>query len=395
MNYKQTTALKKIRSLKNRIKVVQGGSSAGKTISILILLIDRCIKNPGLEVSVVSESIPHLRRGAIRDFLKIMKDTGRYIASNYNKTLLRYEFTNGSYIEFFSADSEEKLRGGRRQILYINECNSINYEAYLQLAIRTSGDIYLDYNPSARFWAHTEVINQPDTDFIILNYKDNQALSDEVVKMLESNREKAKTSTYWDNWCKVYLDGEIGQVEGTIFNDYETIDKIPDEARLLGYGLDFGYSYDPAALIALYKYNDDIIVDEVVYQTGLLNSELSSLMKQYNVSGEIFADSAEPKSIQELKRYGHQVKSVEKGKDSVNYGIQILQQKKMFVTKRSENILNEFQKYMWKKNRDGGYDTTPIDAHNHACDALRYVAMSKLGVRKEGSKRPIMGFMNI
>jgi phage terminase large subunit len=395
MNYKQTTALKKIRSLKNRIKVVQGGSSAGKTISILILLIDRCIKNHGLEVSVVSESIPHLRRGAIRDFLKIMKDTGRYIASNYNKTLLRYEFTNGSYIEFFSADSEEKLRGGRRQILYINECNSINYEAYLQLAIRTSGDIYLDYNPSARFWAHTEVINQPDTDFIILNYKDNQALSDEVVKMLESNREKAKTSTYWDNWCKVYLDGEIGQVEGTIFNDYETIDKIPDEARLLGYGLDFGYSYDPAALIALYKYNDDIIVDEVVYQTGLLNSELSSLMKQYNVSGEIFADSAEPKSIQELKRYGHQVKSVEKGKDSVNYGIQILQQKKMFVTKRSENILNEFQKYMWKKNRDGGYDTTPIDAHNHACDALRYVAMSKLGVRKEGSKRPIMGFMNV
>jgi len=395
MNYKQTTALKKIRSLKNRIKVVQGGSSAGKTISILILLIDRCIKNPGLEVSVVSESIPHLRRGAIRDFLKIMKDTGRYIASNYNKTLLRYEFTNGSYIEFFSADSEEKLRGGRRQILYINECNSINYEAYLQLAIRTSGDIYLDYNPSARFWAHTEVINQPDTDFIILNYKDNQALSDEVVKMLESNREKAKTSTYWDNWCRVYLDGEIGQVEGTIFNDYETIDKIPDEARLLGYGLDFGYSYDPAALIALYKYNDDIIVDEVVYQTGLLNSELSSLMKQYNVSGEIFADSAEPKSIQELKRYGHQVKSVEKGKDSVNYGIQILQQKKMFVTKRSENILNEFQKYMWKKNRDGGYDTTPIDAHNHACDALRYVAMSKLGVRKEGSKRPIMGFMNV
>ena len=395
MNYKQTTALKKIRSLKNRIKVIQGGSSAGKTIGILILLIDKCIKEPNLEVSIVSESIPHLRRGAIRDFLKIMKDTGRYIPSNYNKTLLRYEFTNGSYMEFFSADSEEKLRGGRRQILYINECNSINYEAYLQLAIRTSGDIYLDYNPSARFWVHTEVVNQPNTDFIVLNYKDNQALPDEVVKMLESNRDKAATSTYWDNWCKVYLDGEIGQVEGTIFNDYEVIDKIPEDARLLGYGLDFGYSYDPAALIALYKYNDDIIVDEVVYQTGLLNSELSSIMKQYGVTGEIFADSAEPKSIHELKRYGHQVKSVEKGKDSVNYGIQILQQKKMFVTQRSENVLNEFQKYMWKKDRNGGYDTTPIDAHNHACDALRYVAMSKLGVRKEGSRRPIMGFMNV
>jgi phage terminase large subunit len=395
MNYKQTTALKKIRSLNNRIKVIQGGSSAGKTISILILLIDKCIKEPGLEVSIVSESIPHLRRGCVKDFLKIMKETGRYIPSNYNKTLLRYEFTNGSYIEFFSADSEEKLRGGRRQILYINECNSINYDAYLQLAIRTSGDIYLDYNPSARFWVHTEVINQPNTDFIVLNYKDNQALPDEVVKMLESNRVKAATSTYWDNWCRVYLDGEIGQVEGTIFNDYEIIDKIPEEARLLGYGLDFGYSYDPAALVALYKYNDDIIVDEIVYQTGLLNSELSSIMKQNNVKGEIYADSAEPKSIHELKRYGHQVKSVEKGKDSVNYGIQILQQKKMFVTNTSQNIISEFQKYMWKKDRNGGYDTTPIDAHNHACDALRYVAMSKLGVRKEGGNRPFVGFMNV
>jgi phage terminase large subunit len=395
MTYTQTTALKKIRSLNNRIKVIQGGSSAGKTISILILLIDKCIKEPGLEVSIVSESIPHLRRGCVKDFLKIMKETGRYIPSNYNKTLLRYEFTNGSYIEFFSADSEEKLRGGRRQILYINECNSINYDAYLQLAIRTSGDIYLDYNPSVRFWVNTEVINQPNTDFIILNYKDNQALPDEVVKMLESNRVKAATSTYWDNWCKVYLDGETGQVEGTIFNDYEIIDKIPEDARLLGYGLDFGYSYDPAALVALYKYNDDIIVDEVVYQTGLLNSELSSIMKQNNVKGEIYADSAEPKSIHELKRYGHQVKSVEKGKDSVNYGIQILQQKKMFITSSSQNIISEFQKYMWKKDRNGGYDTTPIDAHNHACDALRYVAMSKLGVRKEGGNRPFVGFMNV
>ena len=393
MSYRQTTALKKIRSLKNRIKVIQGGSSAGKTIAIIILLIDKCIKTPGLEVSVVSESIPHLRRGAVKDFLKIMKETGRYIPNNYNKTLLRYEFNNGSYIEFFSADSEEKLRGGRRQILYVNECNAIQYESFLQLAIRTSGEIFLDYNPSARFWAHTEVVTQPDVDFIVLNYKDNEGLPDEVVKMLESNRTKALTSTYWDNWCRVYLDGEIGSVEGTIFNDYEVIDIIPQEARLLGYGLDFGFSYDPAALIALYKYNDDIIVDELIYQTGLLNSELSSQMKQLGVAGEIFADSAEPKSIHELKRYGHQVKPVEKGKDSINYGIQILQQKKMFVTKRSKNVLDEFQKYMWKKDRNGGYDTTPIDSYNHACDALRYIAMMKLGSRKEASNKPAIRFM--
>jgi phage terminase large subunit len=393
MSYKQTTALKKIRSLKNRIKVIQGGSSAGKTISILILLIDKCIKTPGLEVSVVSESIPHLRRGCVKDFLKIMKETGRFIPSNYNKTLLRYEFTNGSYIEFFSADSEEKLRGGRRQILYINECNSLHYESYLQLAIRTSQDIYLDYNPSSKFWAHTEVIGQADTDFIVLNYKDNEALPIEVVAMLESNREKAKTSTYWENWVRVYLDGEIGQIEGTIFTDFEIIDKIPEDARLLGWGIDFGYSNDPCAVVGLYKWNEDIIVDEIVYQTGLLNSELSNLLKSNEVTGEIYCDSAEPKSIQELKRMGHNARSVEKGRDSVNYGIQILQQKHMFVTRRSRNLLDEFSKYMWKKNRDGGYEKTPIDAHNHACDALRYIAMSKLGARKENIAIPRVNFM--
>ena len=373
--------------MKSRIKVIQGGTSASKTFSILAILIDRAIKTPNLEISIVSESIPHLRRGANKDFLKIMKETGRFIPTHYNKTLLRYEFTNGSYIEFFSADDESRLRGARRNILYINECNNINYDAYLQLSIRTDGDIYLDYNPTSKFYVHTEILGQPDTELLVLTYKDNEALSEEIVKQLEANRSKASTSTYWENWCRVYLDGEIGQVEGTIFTDFNIIDKIPEDARLLGYGLDFGFSQDPAALVAIYKYNDDLVVDEVIYQTGLLNSELSNIMKQEGVKGEIYADSAEPKSIQELKRYGHQVKPVEKGRDSVNYGIQILQQKKMLVTRRSKNILDEFSKYMWKKNRDGGFDNTPIDAYNHACDALRYAAMMKLGVRKESSGR--------
>jgi len=212
--------------------------------------------------------------------------------------------------------------------------------------------------------------------------------------MLESNREKAKTSTYWENWCRVYLDGEIGQIEGTIYTDFETIDKIPEEARLLGHGVDFGYSNDPCAVISLYKWNDDIIVDEIVYQTGLLNSELSKILKDEKIEGEIFCDSAEPKSIQELRRMGHNTKPVEKGRDSVNYGIQILQQKHIYVTKRSRNLLDEFSKYLWKKNKDGGYDKTPIDAHNHACDALRYIAMSKLGARKENISVPRVNFFN-
>jgi phage terminase large subunit len=382
--FRYTSALRKIRRIKSRIKVIQGGSSASKTFSILAILIDTAIKTPNLEISVVSESIPHLRRGANKDFLKIMKDTGRFIPTHYNKTLLRYEFSNGSYIEFFSADDESRLRGARRNILYINECNNLPYDAYLQLAIRTDGDIYLDFNPSSRFWVHTEVLTQPETDLLILTYKDNEALSDEIIKQLESYREKAKNSTYWENWCKVYLDGEIGNVEGTIYNDYVIIDDIPTDAKLLGYGLDFGYSQDPCSLVGIYKYNDDIVVDEVIYQTGLLNSELSNLMKSYKVVGEIYADSAEPKSIAELKRFGHQVKPVEKGRDSINYGIQIVQQKHLMITRRSRGILDEITKYMWKKNRDGGYETTPIDAYNHSMDALRYISIMKLGVRKEG-----------
>jgi phage terminase large subunit len=324
-----------------------------------------------------------------------MKETGRYIPHHYNKTLLRYEFSNGSYIEFFSADDESRLRGARRNILYMNECNNINYDAYLQLQIRTDGEIYLDYNPTSKFWVHTEVLGQDDTELLVLTYKDNEALSNEIVKQLEMNREKAKTSTYWQNWCRVYLDGEVGSVEGTIFTDFEVVDKIPEEARLLGYGLDFGFSQDPAALIALYKYNDDIVADELIYETGLLNSELANRMKQYEVKGEIYADSAEPKSISELKRFGFQVKPVEKGRDSINYGIQIIQQKHILVTRRSKNLLDEFSKYSWKKNRDGGYDTTPIDSNNHACDALRYISTMKLGVRKENKAAMPFRIMNI
>lgn len=375
--------------MKERIKIIPGGSSAGKTIAILMILIDKAIKNPNLSVSVVSENVPHLKRGAIRDFLKIMKDTNRFISGNWNISNSIYTFTNGSYIEFFGADNDGKLRGARRDILYINEANGINYESYLQLAIRTSGDIYLDYNPSSKFWVDTELASQSNVEFLTLTYKDNEALSSEIIKELESYREKAKTSTYWENWVKVYLDGQTGSVEGTIYQDYDVIDIIPDEARLIGYGLDFGYSMDPAALIAIYKYDDKLICDEIIYQAGLLNSELSNLMKQYDVKGEIFADSAEPKSIAELKRMGHNIRPVEKGRDSINYGIQILQQQNMLITKRSKNLIDELSKYMWKKSKDGGYDNTPIDAYNHGCDALRYVAMMKLGARKEASKRPV------
>lgn len=198
----KTDALTKLRYLDKRIRIIRGGTSAGKTICILSILIDYAIKNEGREISVVSESIPHLRRGALKDFLGILKGLNRYKESQYNRTTLKYTFTNGSYIEFFSTDQPARLRGARRTDLYMNECNNIPFEAYSQLAIRTSGTIWLDYNPSALFWVDKELIGQEDTDFITLTYRDNDALPESIVKDIEKAKEKAKTSTYWANWWR-------------------------------------------------------------------------------------------------------------------------------------------------------------------------------------------------
>lgn len=368
--------------MKGKIRAIPGGTSAGKTIAILIILIDRCIKTPKLEVSVVSESIPHLKRGCVKDFIKIMKDTNRWIEGNFNQSSLKYTFSNDSYIEFFSADQPDKLRGGRRNILYCNEVNNISFEAYQQLSIRTDQEQYLDWNPSSTFWYYKELQGRDDVEELVLTYRDNEALSPSIVQQLESNREKAKTSVYWSNWVSTYLDGMLGKTEGTIYQDYEIIDKVPDEARTLCYAMDFGFSNDPTALVHILKYNDEIIVDEVIYQKGLLNSDIANLMKSYGVKGEIYCDSAEPKSIAELKKYGFQARPVEKGKDSINYGIQLVQQQNIRITKKSTNLINELENYSWKKDKDGGYDKIPIDNFNHGLDALRYGIVMKLGKNK-------------
>ena len=374
-----TTGIRKIRAMKSRKKVIQGGTSAGKTYAILAILINQAASKPNTEISIVSESIPHLRRGALKDFLKIMNNTGRYQPDNFNKTHLKYEFTNGSYIEFFSVDDESKLRGARRNILFINETNNVSYEAYLQLSIRTSGDIYLDFNPVGRFWVHEEVLQESDAQLLIINYLDNEGLDDSIIQMLEENRKKASTSSYWKNWWDVYGLGKLGQLEGTVFNSPKVIDKLPEEARLIGYGMDFGYSQDPTTLIGVYKYNNSLILDEVIYMKGCTNSDISNMMKSHDVKGEILADSAEPKSIAELRRYGHNIRGAKKGRDSIMYGISLMQEYELITTRRSVNIVDEMSKYLWKKNKDGTVSNVPIDAHNHCIDAIRYLVMSKMG----------------
>ena len=372
-----TTAIRKINALKKRIKIIQGGTSAGKTYGILPILITHATTYPLMEISVVAESIPHLRRGALKDFLRIMKDTGRYFEDRFNKSLLKYEFANGSFIEFFSADDSSKLRGARRDVLYINECNNITFESYNELAIRTKKAVYLDFNPANEFWVHTELKDEPDSDFLILTYKDNEALDKSIVEQIEKNKAKAETSSYWRNWWLVYGEGQIGSLEGVVFSNWKTIDTLPKEARLIGVGLDFGYTNDPTSIIEVYTYNGQRIVNELCYRTGMLNSDIAKILPK-NVP--VYADSAEPKSIEEIRRHGIQIKGVTKGNDSIKYGIDVMQRQDYLVTSTSTNLIKELRSYTWDKDKQGTTLNKPIDYYNHGIDALRYHEMETLGL---------------
>lgn len=388
-----TTAITKLRKLRKRVKVIPGGTSAGKTYGIIPILIDEAIKTPGLEISIVSESMPHLRKGAMKDFLKIMKSTNRYIDKHWNRTIFTYSFGNGSYIEFFSADQEEKVRGPRRNILYINECNNISFDTYHQLAIRTSLSIWLDFNPSNEFWAYDELKDDEDIEWLTLTYKDNEGLPESIIKEIEKAKSKAYVdpegnlfmesnikNKYWDNWWRVYGLGMLGSLEGVIFTNYKIIPSIPEGARLVGSGLDFGYTNDPTALIDVYEWNGKRILDERVYQTGLVNSEIYPYCTPNIIT---YADSAEPKSIEEIRRMGALIKPVTKGADSITFGIQVMQGQEYLITATSVNLIKEFRGYCWDTDKFGKKINKPIDAFNHGIDAVRYHEMEAIGRKYE------------
>jgi phage terminase large subunit len=379
----RTTSTNKILKLKKRIRIIQGGTSAAKTYGILSVLIARASAIHGLEVSVVAESIPHLRRGALKDFIKLMKWMNKWHENQFNKSLLTYQFLNGSSFEFFSADDSSKLRGARRDVLYINECNNVTFESYNELAIRTKKAIYLDFNPANEFWVHTELKDEQDSDFLILTYKDNEALDNSIVQQIEKNRLKAETSAYWANWWRVYGLGEIGMLEGVIFSNWKTIDILPKEANLIGIGLDFGYTNDPTAIIEIYNYNGQRIINELKYQTGMLNSDIANALPKHV---PVYADSSEPKSIEEIKRYGITIKGVTKGKDSINYGIDVMQRNEYLVTSNSTNLIKELRAYCWDTDKQGTRLNKPIDTNNHGIDALRYHEMETLGMNSNYGK---------
>ena len=389
-----TTAIKKLRAIKARKKVIQGGTSAGKTYGIVPLLIDKAIKNEGIKITVVAETLPAVKEGALDIFKTVMFDTGRWMENHWNASTLTYTFGNRSRMQFKSFDSIGKAKSsGKRDVLFLNEANHIAFDIADALMIR-SKETWIDFNPDNEFWVHTEVLTEPNSEFLLLTYHDNEALPAETLEDLLIKQSKAFynvdgdwkdkdniKNSYWANWCYVYILGEIGNLEGVIFNNYTIVDAMPLDARLIGYGLDFGYTNDPTSITEVYLWNGKRILNEICYNKGLSNSDISKYIK---TKQPCYCDSAEPKSIDELKRFGVNAKAVTKGADSINFGIQVMQEQQYLVTSKSINLINELRKYAWNKDKKTNEKTnTPIGTFNHAIDGVRYHEMETIGLPKK------------
>lgn len=367
-----TTATKKIFELKKRIRAVAGGTSASKTVSILIWLIDYCQspRNQNKIATVVSESNHHLEKGAIVDFINIMKDRNYWNDSKWAMSVGRKEYTFGSNkLEFYSVDTYGKAHGPRRDVLFLNECNNLAYNIVDQLIVRTREVIWMDWNPTSEFYFYTEMLGKrDDVDFLTLTYLDNEALDINTRKEIESHRGNK-------NWWKVYGLGELGDVESKIYTGWQPIDDIPHEARLERYGLDFGYSNDPTAVDAVYRWNGAYIVDEIIHQIKLSNQQIADTLINLP-RALIVADSAEPKSIDEIHYRGLNIIASSKGSGSVLQGIQAVQDAKVFITKRSYNTLKEYHNYLWMTDKEGKIINEPSPIWNHHMDAIRYAIVS-------------------
>ena len=383
-----TTALRKLLELKKRIKAVCGGTSASKTFSILMVLIDKAQSNKNLKIDVVSESFPHLEGGAIADFIKIMVGQNYWKDDNWNGTKHFYTFETGSVIQFISVDNIGKAHGPRRDVLFINEGQNLDWEIVVQLMQRTSGDIWIDWNPTVEFWYYTEIKGKMEHDFITLTYLDNEGLPDTVREFIESRKDNKR-------WWTVYGLGQLGEVEGKIYKDWIIIDDVPQEARLKRRGLDFGYTNDPSALIDLYEYNGGILIDEVMYQKGQSNKNIADRILLQDEQVLVIGDSSEPKSIDEIASYGVNIMGATKGPGSVAQRIQLVQELTVYVTKRSVNVIKEYRNYLYIIDKSGKITNEPEGGFDHAMDAIGYAAASLAPAQLFKKRQPLgLKFLN-
>jgi len=366
--FKDTEATKKIFQLQKRIRAVTGGTSASKTISIIVWHIDYAQTNKNKKCDIFAESYPHLKAGAIKDFKTIMMAQGYWEDKRWNSTEKTYTFDTNSTINFLAIDKLGKAKGGRRDTGFINEANhAMTWEVFDQLLVRTKDVMWLDWNPSSEFWYDEKIKDKREHDFLRVTYLDClEALDKSIVEDIESHKGDK-------NWWNVYGLGLHGEIEGRIYKNWKIIDEIPHEARLEGYGLDFGYTNDPTAIVGVYYYNNGWLLDEVCYQRGMSNQEIARTLKSLN-KGLVIADSAEPKSIDEIRSYGINIQPCKKGKDSVRNGIQLVQDQPISLTKRSVNGLKEYRNYMWATDKNGAYiqPNEPVKGNDHLLDGVRY-----------------------
>ena len=384
MSLKQTTALKKIAALTKKYIAVRGGQGSSKTFSILTILINHASSKANRNIYVVSAELTKMRETVIKDFVFIMSEAGIFKPDNFLAGTL-YKYPNRSTIKFLGLDKEDVGKGLRSHVVYFNEVNKVNQETFRQMASR-SDKIYLDYNPDAEFYVDTDILTRADCDFIQLTFKDNECLKEgernEIINYYTQgyNEDGTVKNKYWANLWQVYGLGNIGNLIGVIFENWRECDEIPKEAEFISYGMDFGFTNDPTTLTAVYRYNGELYVDELIYKTKLTNSDIVKEFESLSIKKHemIVADSAEPKSIEDIRRAGYRIEGAKKGADSIKNGLDTLLRYPINVTKRSVNLKNELRTYRWASDKEGKQTNIPEAGNDHAIDGIRYVALNRL-----------------
>lgn len=358
-----------------QVVINQGGTSSGKTYAILQVLFILAATEKSV-ITVVGQDIPNLKAGAMRDAMEIQNscDTISGSVQNFNKTDRIFAFENGSIIEFKSYKDGQDAKSGKRDYLFMNEANGLTWEIYTELSLRTRKRIFIDYNPNSGFWAHEKLIGKPGVELLISDHRHNPFVEDSMRNRIEGL--KNEDIELW----KVYARGLTGKITGLVFTNWFVCEAIPDDAKLIAAGLDFGFTNDESGCLLVYKQSGELWVEELFYETHLTNTDIAKKLKETGVSKstDIIADSSEPKTIEELKRLGWNISGAKKGADSISNSIDILKRYRINVTRASIHLRKELDKYKWKVDRTGKTTNQPIDACNHLIDPLRYVALNKL-----------------